>query len=125
VGYSITFEIRGGASDSNRILGVNRFVKHKIFSEIKEEVRLATLGKTPESPLINFKISVVRHGKKYLDFDNLVASLKPTIDGCKIAGIIEDDNWSLIKKIDVDQVISKNPKLVIEIRESEEPLSGS
>lgn len=120
--YSITFEINGGASDSNRILGVNRYIKHKIFSQIKEEVRLATLGKTPETPLIKFRIKVIRHGKKYLDYDNFIASLKPAIDGVKMAGIIEDDNWHLIRSIEVDQVISREPKLVIEVRQTEETL---
>lgn len=115
--YFIQIEIPTQATDSNRILGVNKFVKHKLFERIKREIALLTHGKTPGKPLERFDISVTRYGAKYLDYDNFIASLKPYIDGLKLAGIIKDDNWSFIRYIQVNQETSRDKKLIISVTE--------
>ena len=115
--YSITIEVPTRATDSNKILGVNKFVKHKIFQEIKRHIYILTYGKTPEKPLKSFKLTIVRHGAKTLDYDNLIASFKAYIDALKLSGIIEDDSWQYIKSIATNQVISKEKKLIILVEE--------
>jgi Holliday junction resolvase RusA-like endonuclease len=117
--YTLTFEIPTAATDANRILGVNRFVKHAIFKKIKNEIIFKTSEKKPEAPLERFLISITRHGIKTLDYDNLIGSLKPYLDGLTMAGIIKDDSWQFIQHIDVRQVPSKEKKLVISVRENE------
>lgn len=115
--YTLELEVNLANSDSNRILGVNKFVKHKIFKQVKNDIHLLSLGKRPLVPLTSFHISAVRHSPKFLDFDNLISSLKPFIDGLTLAKVIEDDSWEFIKNIAVDQVKSKTKKLVITVRE--------
>lgn len=116
--YELEIEIPTQATDSNRILGVNKFVKHKLFENIKNGIRMLTLNKTPDQPLEKFTISITRYGTRYLDYDNLIASFKPYIDGLKLAGIIKDDSWKYIRTIKTDQVTGKEKKLVIRIEEA-------
>jgi Holliday junction resolvase RusA-like endonuclease len=115
--YLLEIEIPTEATDSNRILGVNKYAKHSLFKRIKSDIAMLTHGKTPERPLESFKISITRHGARCLDYDNLIASFKPYIDGLKLAGIIIDDRWQFIKSIATNQVISKEKKLVIRVEE--------
>lgn len=118
MGYKLQIEVPVEATDSNRILGVNKFLKHKIFRAVKDTIVFKTVGIRPPTPLINFKISVIRHGARALDFDNFIASLKPYIDGLTIAGVIKDDSWKYIKNIQTDQIISPEKKLVITVEEN-------
>ena len=39
-----------------------------------------------------------------LDFDGLVGSVKPVIDGLTRAGVIKDDSWGVVGAWQVDQV---------------------
>lgn len=110
--YSITIEVPTAATDSNRILGQNKFVKHKIFKSVKEQISLLTLNNRPEAPLAKFDLTITRYGAKCLDYDNLVASFKPYIDGLKLAGIIEDDSWKYIRSIRTHQHVSKDLRLL-------------
>jgi hypothetical protein len=116
--YTLEIEIPTEKTDSNRILGVNKYAKHAIFQKIKKDIHLLTRGKAPEAPLENFKLSITRHGAKALDYDNLISSFKPFIDGLKLAGIIKDDSWKFIRQINTDQKIGVERKLVIRIEES-------
>lgn len=50
----------------------------------------------PEAPLTKAKITCTRHSTTECDFDNLVISFKPLIDGLKLAGVISDDKSSVI-----------------------------
>lgn len=115
MGYSITFEIGTAATDSNRILGVNKYAKHALFEKIKKQIHLLTINKTPARPLEKFDITVTRYGTRYLDYDNFIASLKPYIDGLKLAGIIKDDSWEFIQFIEVYQIRSRLKVLEIKV----------
>lgn len=117
MGYRLTIEIPTEATDSNRILGVNKYAKHAIFEKVKKQINLLTINKAPEQPLEKFHLTITRCGTRYLDYDNLVASYKPFIDGLKLAGIIKDDSWQYIKHIETDQELSKEKKLVITVEE--------
>jgi len=111
--YSLTIELSGLETDPNRLNGVDWRDKYNRFESVKREIFLFSRGKTPETPLTDFKISVMRIGPKTFDWDNLVASLKPAIDGLTMSGIIFDDNWNFIKSIEIDQAISKTEKKLI------------
>jgi Holliday junction resolvase RusA-like endonuclease len=117
MGYKLVIEIPTEATDSNKILGVNKFVKHAIFKRVKRDIAVLVHGKAPEKPLELFKISVTRHGAKCLDYDNFIASLKPFLDGLTLAKIIKDDSWKFIRQINTDQKISTEKKLVIKVEE--------
>ena len=56
----------------------------------------------PDKPLVSYRVSAVRYNYRMLDFDGLVASLKPCIDALK-GIIIEDDRWSMTGQWDVNQ----------------------
>jgi len=115
--YNLEISIDIQGTDSNRILGRNHFSKHRVFSLVKNQVEMLTLGKRPPSPLTQFKISVTRLSPKFMDFDNMISSLKPAIDGLRIAKVIKDDSWEFIKDIPVDQKKSKEKKLIITVQE--------
>lgn len=117
MGYSITIEIPTEATDLNRILGVNRFKKHSLFKKIKSDMAALIGSKRPEEPLTKFSVMVTRYGAKPLDYDNLVASLKPFIDSLTLSKVIKDDSWAYIQHIPVFQVSSKIKKLVIRVEE--------
>lgn len=62
----------------------------------------------PNEPLERVAVVLTRNSASKMDFDNRVASFKPVIDGLKDAGIIKDDNDSVILKRDYPQ--GKAPK---------------
>lgn len=114
--YSLEIELTIAATDANKILGVNKFAKHKIFEAVKREVSQRVLIK-PKEPLKKFKLSAHRYSSKTLDYDNFIGSLKPVIDGLRLAGVIYDDSWGYIQSIATQQTISKEKKLVIKVEE--------
>lgn len=115
--YILEIEIPTAATDANRTKGSNRFAHHSLFKKIKQDIELLVRGKKPEAPLESFKLSVTRHGARALDYDNLISSFKPFIDGLVLSGIIENDSWKYIRQINTDQKIGKEKKLVITIEE--------
>lgn len=94
--YSLELEVFIAPTDSNRILGCNKYLKGRIFKEVKTEIAHLVRGKGPKSPLTSFKISAHRFSPQYMDKDNMHALLKPYYDGLKNAGVIMDDNWLYI-----------------------------
>ena len=117
--YNLELTIDIAPTDSNRILGRNHFAKHTIFKKVKAQVHYLSLGKLPPLPLKSFRISATRFSPKFMDFDNFVSSLKPVIDGLKLAKVIQDDKWELLNgsNYSVDQVKSKDKKIIIKVEE--------
>ncbi len=77
-------------------------------------------GKLPDKPLERANISFVRHFYRFLDFDNLVGSLKPVVDALVTAGVLVDDNWEVLGSWTVNQKFrskSLGPLLEIIIQE--------
>ncbi len=63
---------------------------------------------------------VVRDSRYYRDPDNMVASLKPAIDGCIDAGIIKDDSDEHLRyRVPITYVIDKElaPETILEFKE--------
>ena len=119
--YSLTLELNIHATDSNKILGRNYFAKHSVFKQAKNEIIKLSLGKRPLQPLTSFQITATRHASRFLDYDNLVSSFKPFIDGLKLAKVIQDDNWNYLRRDNYfpNQEKSKEKKIVITIEEIE------
>ena len=64
---------------------------------------------------------VVRDSRFYRDPDNMIASLKPAIDGCVDAGIIKDDSDEhLSYRLPIMYEINKEktPLIILEFREA-------
>lgn len=117
--YSLTIEIPTAATDANRTKGSNRFAHHALFKDIKNQINLMVRAKRPDRPLESFSLAITRHGARALDYDNLISSFKPYIDGLVLSGIIQNDSWKHIKQINTDQKIGKEKKLVITVTENE------
>lgn len=52
----------------------------------------------PESPLSLAKVTCTRFSSHEPDFDNLVSSFKPLVDGLKAAGVIVDDKSAHLER---------------------------
>ena len=50
----------------------------------------------PRRPLVRAELEFERHSASEPDFDNLVASFKPILDGIVLAGVLADDKPSNI-----------------------------
>lgn len=74
----------------------------------------------PSKPLTKAKISIVRHSFRSLDYDNLVASMKPISDALVSCGVLIDDNYEVTGPWNVTQEFrpkSDGPMLEIMIEE--------
>lgn len=116
--YSLEIELPLARTDANKTRGMNKFTLYKIHQNIKKQIHLLSLGKVPVTPLTSFQISVHRFSSKFMDYDNLISSLKPALDGLRLAKIIEDDKWEYIKHIPIQQTKSREKKLIIKIEEA-------
>lgn len=71
--------------------------KARAVKALREAAMLCALNDTkfarPQYEKVELSITlVVRDARYYRDPDNMIASLKPAIDGCVDAGIIKDDS---------------------------------
>lgn len=115
--YTLEIEIPTEATDANKINRGNKFAHNAVRQKIKRDIDILCRGKKPGFPLELFKLTIVRHGTRALDYDNLISSFKAHIDGLVNAGIIKGDSWRYIRSINTSQVISKEKKLVIKVKE--------
>jgi Holliday junction resolvase RusA-like endonuclease len=115
--YRLELELPLARTDANKTRGMNKFKLYSIHKKIKDQIYKQSLGKLPAAPLTSFQISVHRFSSKFMDYDNLISSLKPALDGCTLAKIIKDDKWEFIKHINVEQTKSKEKKIIITVEE--------
>jgi hypothetical protein len=96
---------------------------HQLNKEKKrwhELIILLTLRNRPASPLPKANLKITRHYYRSLDYDGLVGSLKPVVDGLIHAQIIKDDSWGVLGAWEVDQQFrpkKHGPLLEIEVTE--------
>lgn len=119
-GYWIEILIPGAPMTPNEIYGANKFKKHRNAVNWKQWVYLLARGHEPPQPLKKARIFCRRHGPRQLDFDGLVGSFKPVIDGLCTrkektvglkkddreilwSGILENDTWAITGPWIVDQ----------------------
>jgi hypothetical protein len=120
MGYSLELTVRNVPPSLNQLLSKGWRFRHFTFKKIKQEIIDQCLGRAPAAPLNNFTISIHRYSVRSLDIDNFVSSLKPALDGLVMAGVIEDDNWELLNKIQYaqDKVKGKeNQRMIIRVEE--------
>jgi len=90
-GYELYLQLPGLPKTTNGAHGHWRAAasqKKKWRTATKEA---AILSGAPENPLSEARIELVRHSSSRPDYDNLVISFKPVIDGLRDAGVISDD----------------------------------
>ncbi len=102
--YMLTIEVHGDVPPAtNAILGAHWRVKHENAVKWKKIIIPPLAPFLPEKPLEQAQISACRYSHRMVDFDGLVASLKPVIDSLKDAGVIIDDRWSVTGRWNVFQ----------------------
>lgn len=58
-------------------------------------IACSTSLKLPPRPLEKAQITLVRYSHRMLDFDGLVGSMKPVVDGLVTAGVLKDDSFGV------------------------------
>lgn len=104
---------------TNKLLGAHWKHKHGNAVKWKTIVQRACLNYRPAELLSQARITIIRHHYRMLDYDGLVASQKPVVDGLK-GLILKDDTWKITGPWKVDQRFrakAEGPLLEIWIRE--------
>lgn len=101
--YSIHLQFTQIPKSLNKALRTHYHKYNKQKKEWNDLVYLLTRSNLPHSPLTKAKLKIVRHYYRTLDYDGLVGSLKPVVDGLTNAGIIKDDSWGVLGAWDVTQ----------------------
>lgn len=94
--YRLEFSLLGLPKGPNSSFGIHWAIKARERKKWREQVVIACIGKAPPIPLSKCAIQCTRVSKKEMDYDNMVASFKPVIDGLVDAKIIKDDDSSVI-----------------------------
>tara|TARA_R110002020_G_scaffold202016_1_gene404986 strand:+ start:1609 stop:2088 length:480 start_codon:yes stop_codon:yes gene_type:complete len=118
--YKIFFEIPKIPPSLNKTFRTHYHVRNKIFKEWYQLIQDQVKGKEPPSPLPRCRIEVERCFYRMLDYDGLVASLKPAIDGLIHSSIILDDTYKITGPWIVTQSFRKKkegPLLKVKIYE--------
>ncbi len=122
-GYWLEIGLPGTPKTPNELLGGHRMVKSRNAVNWKQLVYLVARGHEPQKPLKSAVIHITRHAPRSLDYDGLVGSMKPVVDGLltrrdkvlglkknerKIlwSGILENDTWAITGPWIVDQKIT-------------------
>lgn len=101
---------------TNVLLGAHWRTKHANAVRWKELVGRASLQFRPPKLLERFEVLVLRSAPRMLDYDGLVASCKPLLDGLK-GLVIADDSWDHTGpwKVQQKQKIKKEGPVSIEL----------
>lgn len=81
---------------SNELLRSNWRTKHGQAKKWKQLVFIAVSKHIPDKPFMKAKLTLTRFSAKRPDFDGLVAGFKPVIDGLVEAGVITNDDFSVV-----------------------------
>jgi hypothetical protein len=75
----------------------NPFARNKYYKQWYDIIYLASIRQKPVTPWekVHLTINVYRAKRFWRDYDGLVASLKPVVDGIVRAGHIKDDNYDV------------------------------
>lgn len=90
--YSVILKIDGVPELPNRIMRSHWSKISKHANLWKKLVAMRAVGKKPPYPLARSQAILTRCSARKPDYDNLVASFKPVVDGLINCGIIVDDN---------------------------------
>lgn len=112
--YTLQFEVMGLPKSANKVVGKNRMATHAHAQSWKRIIWLATRNKLPPEPLKRCKLKLTRLNFRTLDYDGLVTSFKPIVDGLVEARILHNDTWNITGAWDVTQEYT--PKAQARIR---------
>lgn len=106
--YKLHFQIAGLPASANVTMGRNVYIARTNSKKWKKEVFNLIRGYLPKTPLKSAMLTLVRFNWRTLDFDGLVISFKPVVDGlCPLegisTGIMENDSWKATGVWRVDQ----------------------
>lgn len=101
--YKLFLQLDRLPASLNKKLRSHRFKNHKENKSWDMIIGLECSRKLPPYPLPRASISIVRHSHRMLDFDGLVGSVKPVVDALVTAGVLQDDNWTVTGRWNVDQ----------------------
>lgn len=121
--YHLKLEIPELPASLNKSLRTYRHDRDRSNKKWYELIWLLTRSKRPDLPLKKARIKITRCYYRSLDFDGLVGSLKPVVDGLTRAGVIYDDRWKITGKWEIDQVfrpLKNGPLLIVEVFEIKE-----
>lgn len=112
----IELEINEATPSLNPLLGQFWAKRHKDRKRWRWLVRAARLAADafPTAPLQKARITIVRHGRRQLDTDNLYGGTKLLVDSLVREGFVIDDSPDHIELI-VTQKLTKTPKTTIRI----------
>lgn len=118
--YKIDLTFHSLPKSLNKALRSNRWKNNQLNKAWDMMVLGKVLHKRPPEPLKKARIKIVRHFYRTLDYDGLVGSLKPVVDGLVAAGILIDDSWNVLGVWDVSQEFrpkSSGPLLTVSVIE--------
>lgn len=119
--YKLHLVIQGNPKSLNQTIRSNHFRNYTEKKKWEQIVCYLCKGKEPTRPLVKYNLKITRHASRMMDFDGLVGSLKPLIDGLILAGIIKDDGWQNSGPWEIDQIFrsrKEGPQIEIFVRES-------
>ena len=87
----------------NKKLRTHYHAANKEMKEWRNLIRIVSASKLPPEPFSKANLTIIRHYYRTLDFDGLVGSMKPVVDGLIHAGIITDDSWKVLGQWNVTQ----------------------
>ena len=93
--YTLDFEIMGTPPSLNARLHWR--ARHRENAKWKSLVGTSVLlFHRPPYPLPRAKLTLTKFSIQRPDYDNLVTSMKPIIDGLVECGVLVDDHWDII-----------------------------
>lgn len=113
--YRIGFELPGLPKTTNKTKGSSWWAVNAERKYWKDYVYHVLVHALPCKPLEKAKIRCVRYSSSAPDFDGLVSSFKPVIDGLTQCGVIIDDNMDVIGVPEFEWVSCKRGEGRIEV----------
>lgn len=112
----ITLEIPVATPSLNPMLGQFWAKRVKQRRQWRWLVRAARLEAKffPLAPLSRARVTIVRHGRRVLDKDNLYGGTKLLTDSLVSEGLLADDSPAHIE-LTVEQQVTKSPRTVVRI----------
>ena len=94
--YTLIMRINGLPKTYNAMGRSHWAVKAKEVKYWHEQVAYRVMGKTPKTPLLRASVKLIRCSARAPDADGIVSSFKAPLDGLTRAGIIANDDMSVI-----------------------------
>lgn len=118
--YKVDLSFQVLPKSLNRTLAAHWGRRYKTNNAWDNIVWSQVHDRLPDAPLERARIKIVRHFWRTLDYDGLVGSMKPMVDGLVTAGVLSSDSWKVLGVWDVTQEFrpkKDGPLLTVEIFE--------